>query len=83
MSIRLNIPSPPEDQEGLFPFLEDAFKDIEASFDKSADGLHEVIHVEPPKPQVGQVVYADGTNFDPSSGEGLYVYKSTGWAFIA
>jgi hypothetical protein len=41
-----------------------------------------VHHVAPKKPRKGQVVYADGTNWDPGSGEGLYVYKA-GWIFIA
>ena len=37
----------------------------------------------PPKPRVGQLAYADGTDWNPGSGEGLYVYKSTGWVLIA
>lgn len=40
-------------------------------------------HVEIEKPRVGTVLYADGTDWDPGSGEGLYVYKSGGWTFIA
>lgn len=31
---------------------------------------------------VGRVAYADGVTWNPGSGEGLYVYKSTGWKFI-
>ena len=31
---------------------------------------------------VGSVAYADGVNWNPGSGEGLYVYKSTGWALL-
>lgn len=36
----------------------------------------------PTDPKIGQVAYADGTNWDPGSGEGLYLYKSAGWTFI-
>jgi hypothetical protein len=36
----------------------------------------------PTKPQTGQVVFADGTNWNPGSGRGLYYYDS-GWVFIA
>lgn len=43
----------------------------------------EELHVEPEKPRVGRVAYADGTDWNPGSGEGLYVYKSGGWTFIA
>lgn len=39
-------------------------------------------HKAPTKPRVGLVVYADGTDWNPGSGEGLYVYKSTGWAAL-
>ena len=39
------------------------------------------VEVEEPKnPQVGQMRYADGTGWDPGSGEGVYVYTSTGWS---
>jgi hypothetical protein len=36
----------------------------------------------PAKPQPGQLVFADGTNWNPGSGRGLYYYDS-GWVFIA
>jgi len=41
-----------------------------------------VINAEPAKPQIGQVVFADGTNWNPSGGRGLYYYDS-GWTKIA
>ena len=44
--------------------------------------IHE-LHEEPHKPRLGLLVYADGTDWNPGSGEGLYVYKSGGWTFIA
>lgn len=83
MSIRVNIPSPPEDPNSLSTYLDDSLQDIESSLEEIADGLHEVLSVEPLKPQIGQEVYADGVNFNPGSGEGLYIRKSTGWVFIA
>lgn len=42
-----------------------------------------VKHVEPSKVYIGLIAYADGTDWDPGSGEGMYVYKSGGWTFIA
>ena len=42
----------------------------------------EELHEAPAKPFVGLVAYADGTNWNPGSGEGLYVYKSGGWALL-
>lgn len=38
--------------------------------------------VEPSKPRVGQAVYADGTHWNPGSGAGVYVRKTTGWVFL-
>lgn len=46
-------------------------------------GHYEVIYAEPTRPRQGDVRYADGTEWDPGSGEGLYLYKSDGaWHFL-
>lgn len=37
---------------------------------------------EPKRPRIGMLVYADGTEWNPGSGEGLYVFKSGGWTFV-
>lgn len=42
-----------------------------------------VLNRAPSRPEPGMVVYADGTKWDPGSGEGLYVYTSTGWLPVA
>ena len=34
-------------------------------------------HVEPKRPRGGDIVYADGTNWDPGSGEGIYFFKES------
>lgn len=39
----------------------------------------EIRNVEPEKPQNGIVVYADGTNWNPGSGEGFYGYEAGAW----
>ncbi len=36
-------------------------------------------NVEPAKPRDGQIAYADGTNWDPGDGEGLYIYFNAQW----
>ena len=44
---------------------------------------YEIHHVLPDKPRAGQSYYADGTNWNPGSGEGLYLYKSGGsWVLL-
>lgn len=44
-------------------------------------GLAQLIelHEEPPKPRVGLLVWADGTDWDPGSGVGLYVFDGSAW----
>lgn len=42
-----------------------------------------VHHAEPDKPRAGHVYYADGTNWNPGSGEGVYYYTSgSTWAIL-
>lgn len=36
----------------------------------------------PDKPRDGMVVKADGTNWNPGSGEGFYGYYASAWAFL-
>ncbi len=36
-------------------------------------------NVEPTKPRTGMIVLADGTNWDPGSGQGVYAYYNGAW----
>jgi hypothetical protein len=44
------------------------------------DGERDILYVEPDKPQLGQRVYADGTQWNPGSGPGAYSYEGTSTA---
>ncbi len=47
------------------------------------DGDHEILHREPDDLRPGRVVYVDGTDFDPGSGEGLYRRTlANTWVFV-
>jgi len=37
------------------------------------------LHVEPVKPRDGMVVYADGSDWNPGTGEGIYTYYGAAW----
>lgn len=39
----------------------------------------EFLHVEPDKKRDGTMVGADGTDWNPGSGEGVYVYYNAVW----
>lgn len=41
------------------------------------------VNVEPSKPREGMIVVADGTDWDPGSGGGPYVYFGGAWVFLA
>ena len=44
----------------------------------------EVLHAEPERLRAGMVIYADGTDLDPGSGEGIYRRNAdnSAWVFI-
>ena len=60
-------------------YLSDEFRRISAAF--SAGGARSIDeeHVEPDKPYEGLTVLADGTNWDPGSGQGVYTYYGGAW----
>lgn len=41
----------------------------------SLDELHE----EPERPESGMIVFADGSDWDPGSGQGIYCYYGSAW----
>jgi hypothetical protein len=50
---------------------------------RGVEGVQFVIrYAAPDRPRIGLVVYADGTLWNPGSGEGLYVYTSGGWVAL-
>jgi hypothetical protein len=74
-----DVPSGVEDIETLGAFLNEEHAVI-------ANGLAEQLlyerHEEPDKPFPGQLVLADGTNWDPGSGKGFYGYDGSTWRFL-
>ena len=59
--------------------LERELARIQASIDALFDGQLEVFHNEPVRPREGMVVFADGTDWDPGSGIGVYAYHGAAW----
>lgn len=46
---------------------------------KLADGHLDPSYVAPGKPRNGDIRYADGTSWNPGSGEGFYGYENGAW----
>lgn len=70
----------------------DVFSKVVLWVRDSLKGLHEHMHkpplevqlstTAPPSPQDGDIYYADGTNWNPGGGRGLYFYKVSTWVKI-
>lgn len=65
--------------EDLSPFLTEELEAIDAEF-KNTVAFER--NAEPDKPFQGQLVLADGTNWDPGSGQGFYGYDGATWRFL-
>lgn len=75
---------------GTTPKIDDADdlrKYVEDELKKIAQALNEQIAVDlrpvfraPDRPREGMLVYADGSDWNPGSGEGVYVYKNAAWS---
>ena len=78
-------PTLPADREELastiLQWLDEEHLAIALALNNLGEG-YEVSHNPPVRLRVGMVRYADGTDWNPGSGEGLYVYKSTGWVLL-
>lgn len=69
--------------EDLVRFLREENIKIANALRMLADGHFDPQATAPLRPRVGDERYADGVNWNPGSGEGKYIYKSTGsWVFL-
>lgn len=74
---------PPQEEAELLPYLDDELVKIAQQINSLIAGEYEVLYKEPAKVKPGLVVYADGTQWNPGSGEGLYRRNLAGsWVFI-
>lgn len=74
---------PPEDYRQLLEFIERELASVSSSVDSIANGDMDILYAEPIRTYPGLVVYADGTEWDPGSGEGIYRYNLAGsWVFV-
>ncbi len=73
-------PAPvPDNTEDIPAYLRQEFERMSGIINNIADGHFDVSNVEPDKPRTGDIRYADGSNWNPgSTGEGVYIYLSTG-----
>ena len=63
-------------------YLNDELAKISEAIRKLAAGHLDAVHVTPDKPRDGDIRYADGTNWNPGSGQGVYAYINGRWEFL-
>ena len=79
MSIKYSKAPVPSEAEDIPSYLHTELDRISAIISNLADGHFDVSNVAPDKPRTGDIRYADGSNWNPgSTGEGVYIYLSTG-----
>jgi len=71
----------PQDLEELVRYLEEEVDLIEQAINRpSITRLNlQELNAEPERPRDGDLVYADGTNWNPGSGEGGYLRENGSW----
>jgi hypothetical protein len=66
--------------EGVTPqWLYNELQRIGTGMREPSGLLFDVLHVEPGRPQEGLVVCADGTDWNPGAGAGLYLRIGAAW----
>ena len=69
------VPANPED---LPRYIFEELIKLQGSLEENATTFIEVKNVEPERIKQGDIIYADGTNFNPGSGEGIYFVNAAG-----
>lgn len=77
-------PTTSDDGTALAFYLEDELSRLAMSLLDDVQAVEvRPAHVAPLRPREGMVVYADGTDWNPGSGEGLYTFGSdAAWHFV-
>ena len=70
-----------EDTREIVRWVKDELDRVSRAI-SSLEHQYPELNAAPERYSIGFVAYADGTNWNPGSGEGLYVYKSTGWTLL-
>lgn len=76
--LRFDPSTCPQDLEGIPKFIDEMLLQVKVVLDLLRDGHLDVVYVEPDKPQQGDIRYADGSTWNPGSGEGIYFRNSAG-----
>lgn len=68
-----------EESQALLEWVQRELEAIAMEFQEVQYVRLTELHVAPEKPRDGDIVYADGTDWDPGSGEGFYGREGGSW----
>lgn len=69
----------PDDPKQMRQFMQDELYRIKVAVDALAAGHFTQVHVAPLRPRQGDTRLADGVDWDPGSGQGVYTYYNAAW----
>lgn len=75
-------PGPIPSLDNIPLFLNQELRNIASALTSANTHGIDKTYVEPNKPYDGQIVYADGTNWNPGSGAGIYYYNGAIWKLL-
>ena len=76
-------PAPiPSDSQYLAQYIANELLAIKGAIDALAAGHVNKLTVAPIKPRDGDIVYADGTSWNPGTGQGIYSYYNSAWHLL-
>jgi hypothetical protein len=75
--LRFDPSTCPPDMDSIPRFIDEQLLQIKTVLDLLRDGHLDVVFEEPDKPQQGDIRYADGSVWNPGSGEGIYFRNSS------
>ena len=82
-SVEYSPNQPPNNSADLQRYLIDEFQRISTAINALSAGHLDISYAAPDKPRSGDIRYADGTTWNPGSGEGVYRYSLAGtWVFL-
>lgn len=76
--VYINEP-PPTNPDNLAEFLDRQLRLISIANQALNEGVIDPVNVEPTNKRDGMIRYADGTDWNPGSGEGFYGYENGAW----
>lgn len=71
------------DVESLRKYVEDELQRLTEYLNTPVDFVvFKMTNVAPTRPVEGMIAYADGTNWNPGGGKGLYKYQADAWSLV-